>query len=106
MNASVPSIDAVPAAPAGSTAVPILPEIVELAGSLAGVHMNGQFIIIDAVPAVNTLVVSAMPTYEIEPGSVPASHRSTMNCAASTPASSLKIGRPPSSYIVPPACWR
>ena len=62
VQASVPSMEAVPADPAGRTAVPSLPTILEVAGSLAGFHMNGQFIIIEALPAVSTLVASLMPT--------------------------------------------
>ena len=42
--------------------MPSFPTIFEVSGSLAGFHMNGQFIIIEALPAVKTLVASLMPT--------------------------------------------
>ncbi len=43
-------------------AEPSCPTIFDWAGSFAGIHMNGQLSIIEALPDVNTLVVSAMPT--------------------------------------------
>src|ERR1019366_10703574 len=92
VHASVPSSDAVPFGPAGSSASPILPTILDVVGSWAGFQVNGQFIIIDALPAVKTFVASLIPTYEIEPGSVPALFRSSMSWSASTPGVALKIG--------------